>query len=357
MFRTMQIRISPEMVERAVSGLILTLFSLGLMGCLATGALAQEGSMTTAALETSSSAVQPTGDFRVSIAEAAIVSGERVTLGQIGRLHGSAAQGVWEELAAVELFPAPTRPGVPMTMTRRTLSEALAHYLGPTASRCILPANLTLQKGGKLLTERMLAREVVKNLTPKVAGLHGEIEFRDFKLPGAVFLADATGELQVEAVTDVRPGRISLHLTELRADGRTRKRYSGSVFMDCWRAVPAATRPLNRGDALSPEHVTHVRKNVAFLRDEVWDGQGGPWRLTRSVGAEQVLYVANLETLPLVSKGDEISLVYESASLTLTVPAEALEDGGIGEWIAVRNLHSNREINARVDGHRRVLVR
>jgi flagella basal body P-ring formation protein FlgA len=120
------------------------------------------------------------------------------------------------------------------------------------------------------------------------------------------------------------------------------------VFLDVWTEVAAAARPINRREALGPQMVTHVRKNLAYLSGDVWDGTGGPWQVKRPIGRDQVIYRSNLEPLPLVRRGETVRLVYEGENIRLETLAEALEDGGAGQAIAVMNLDSEREITATV---------
>ena len=103
--------------------------------------------------------------------------------------------------------------------------------------------------------------------------------------------------------------------------------------------------------------ITFVRKNMAYLSGEVWDGRGGPWQVRRPIGLDQVIYAANLEPLPLVRRGETVRLVYEGKNIRLETLAEAMEDGGAGQAIAVKNLESERQVTATVRDSGTVYVR
>lgn len=77
----------------------------------------------------------------------------------------------------------------------------------------------------------------------------------------------------------------------------------------------------------------------------------------RPMGAGEVIYLSNLEDVPLISRGDTVSLVYEGSFVRLTATAEALADGRAGETIPVRNMQSRREIAAQVVDGGTVVVR
>jgi flagella basal body P-ring formation protein FlgA len=295
-------------------------------------------------------------EWRIVVREAAVAAGERVRLGEIADMVGALNQQVWQDLAERALWEAPPSERRPMVISRQKLAKALLKHLPEFKDRIVLPVSLVLQRGGSVLLTEDLAQAVVNALTPKLAHLQGEPRLRDMRLPDYVFLDDAASRLEVQVVGDVEPGRLSLRLAEVDAAGEEGRKVSGSVFLDLWRTVPAASRPLNRDEPLRPDDVTHVRKNMAFLRDAVWDGRGGPWRVRRPVGAKQVIYAESLEPLPAVCKGDTVSLVYQGERIRLKVPAVAMADGARGETIPVRNVQSDKEVYARVRDNNTVTV-
>ncbi len=286
--------------------------------------------------------------FGLSILGAACVSGENVILGEIARPMDGLGAGEWEQLSSQELWPSPPA-GRPMVMDQDMLSRMLRKHLGEDlAGRCVLPRNIALQRGGAVLVQSELASLVVKSLTPMAQVLGGEAEFRDYRLPEYIFLAEEHHRIAVELVSDLKPGRLSFNLLEIDSANARHRQVSGSVFLDLWVSVPCATRPVNRGEELTPELIGHRRKNMAYLRGEAWDGLGGPWRIAQPVGMGQVLYKDCLAPLPVISRGGKVSLVFQGKFIRLEVPAEALADGGNGESILVRNLQSNRQILAKV---------
>jgi flagellar basal body P-ring formation protein FlgA len=106
--------------------------------------------------------------------------------------------------------------------------------------------------------------------------------------------------------------------------------------------VPCAARVLNRGDMLEPALVGFARKNLAYMARTPWDGRGLPLRMTTAVGEGQPISADAVESIPVVAKGQILTLVYAGKSLKLTVPVESMEDGGIGTTIRVRNMQSRR---------------
>lgn len=288
-------------------------------------------------------------DWRVQIREAAVVSGAVVQLGEIAGPVGVMPPETWARLSTTELWPAPDVGLKPMRISRAKLQTALASYLGQRAQYCILPSSIAIQRGGGLVGRETIIAEIVKTLTPVARNLGGDPEFRDYRVPDYVFLRDPANRLTAELTSAaMQPGRLSLRLREQALDGSVVRSISASVHLDLWKAVPAAARPLNKNEQLSPDKVTFVRKNLAYLRTDVWDGRGGPWRMKTTAGKDEVIYLESIEPLPLISRGDVIRLVYQGRNVRLEVPAEALGDGGFSQTIPVRNMQSKVQVYARV---------
>ncbi len=286
--------------------------------------------------------------WKLRIKEAASVVGPKVLLGEIAEPMGDLDPRKWEELAATELWPAPSAKSRPLAVNRDKLKQVLKLFLGDVASLCVLPPRLVLKRGGVAYEEQELRKIVVNALTPLLKGLEGEASLREFQLPSFLFLKDPNNSLKVQPSGDIGPGRLGMRLVELDSTGRSGRSVSAGVFVDLWKDVPAAARPLNRNEPLTPDVLTSVRKNMAYLRSGVWDGLGGPWRVKNPIGALQVVYTSSLEAMPVVRKGDTVTLVFESSHIRLSTTAEALADGGRGETILVRNMQSGREVSARV---------
>lgn len=295
--------------------------------------------------------------WRIRILEAVTVSGPKVTLGEIAEPVGNMPPETWQTLAGRELWASPAENGRPMSMPRHKLKDQIRRTLGPELEAlCLLPSSMAIQRGGKVLREADLHQILVKTLTPQMTSLPGEAALSDVRMPPYIFLAHAGQEVLIEAVNKLAPGRVSLRISVRDLDQSVVRRITASAFLDLWTTVPAAREPVNRGDTLTPDKIMFVRKNLAYVRGELWDGVGGPHRMKRSVGAEQVIYVSDLDQVPLISKGAQLTLVYQRGTVRLEVPAEAMADGAPGQLLAVRNLQSKTVVKATVQDNQTVLV-
>lgn len=287
-------------------------------------------------------------DWRLKVASAAVARGDMVRLGEIVTPLGQMDPALWKRLCERELWAAPPEEGKPLQINRSRLSQALRQALGQEyAGRCILPTSLVIQRGGLVFREDDLRAYVVKSLTPQLAAMPGEAELTDFRLPEYIFLAHSGQRIQLEPGR-LSPGRVPLRFAVQEADGTTLRRVAGTASLTLWVTVPAAGRPLSKGETLSPEGVTFLRVNAAQLKDVPWDGQGGPWQVIRSLGTGEPILQSDLASRLMVRRGNILTLRYEKGNLKMSIQAEALADGEPGATIPVRNLQTKKQVYATV---------
>ena len=295
--------------------------------------------------------------WRIMITDVACVQGDRVTLGEIARLQGEAPDGVWEQLSAAPLWEAPESPGRQVQVVRKQLERLLAHYLPEYFDACVLPSRLVYQRGGKVYSKDDLGRLVVGFLTPRLKPLGGEAEIKDIRVPDAIFLDRDYDVLALALADEPGAGRLGIKFRVTTSDGKIVGRYAGSAFVNLWKPVPCAGEPLSKFEELTPDKVTFIRKNMAYVGN-LWDGRSGPYRVTRSLGKGMPILAEFLEPMPLIAKGETVDLVYSGSKVRLSVKAQALNDADVGELVEVRNLQSNRTVMATaMDEHTVVVVR
>ncbi|WP_319761684.1 flagellar basal body P-ring formation chaperone FlgA [Maridesulfovibrio sp.] len=303
------------------------------------------------------SAAKQNSDWRIKIKSAAVVSGPRVTLGDIAEFYGDLPKQTKADLSAVELWNAPSRKRKPVRVNRNKLRVILQHYLGEMVRNCIIPSSLTMQSGGKVMSQEQLKRAVVKVLTSQAERMDGDYKLRDFQLPDYLFFKDVMDGFRVKFPQALEPGNNNFRMEVVSVDGRVLRRVSGTVFVDLWKPVPCPVRPINRKELITPDLITWKSKNMAHLGNRVWDGKGGPWRVKIPVGTGQPIMRSSIEPAPVIARGDKVTLMFRSEHLKLTVPVESLEDGGVGQTVTVRNLQSKRKVIATVINAQTVQVK
>lgn len=296
------------------------------------------------------------GEWRGVVRSAACVQGPVVLLGEIADPAPGTDARTWRTVAGIKLWQASKKRGRPVTADRAKLRKVLKYYLGDQVENLVLPSQLTVQTGGSVLTGEELRSRVVAFLTLRARDFGGQVEIKDIRLPVNFFFKNDDDKLDIRLANDIRPGRNQVQLKAVSPDGRVMYSKAGTAFLNVWKAVPVAARPLNRMEHITKQKVSFRRVNLAYQPD-LWDGKGGPWRMARTLGRGQPFTQSHLEPVPLIEKGERVTLVYKNSRIQLSIKAEALAEAGMGQQVSVRNLQSNKTVLATVVNSDTVMVR
>jgi flagella basal body P-ring formation protein FlgA len=286
---------------------------------------------------------------RLVVAGAVCVDGPVITLADLAQAQGPQAQAFLAGVGREPLLASPKFDGARTNLNGPRLADLIRKRFGPGLPPLEVPDQVQVQRGGQVVASASLRPAIDKILTAVLAQYEGEVEIREHRMAAYLFLAEKKPvRFRVVPVGTPAPGRISLRLEALAEGERVVQSFTGTVFADVWKTVPCAARVLNRGDILEPGLVTFARMNLAYLPRPPWDGRGLPLRMTGPVGEGQLISAEVVEPIPLVAKGKILNLVYSGRTLSMRVPAESLDDGGIGGVIRVRNMQSRRVVAARI---------
>jgi flagella basal body P-ring formation protein FlgA len=115
--------------------------------------------------------------------------------------------------------------------------------------------------------------------------------------------------------------------------------------------VAVSARPLRNGDPLTPDAVRFERRDVtriqerAFSRPEDLKGL----RVRTALPAGRILDRRVTEAVPLVRRGDAVTIRAQIGAVSVTTSGRALSDGAAGESVTVENA-DRQKIQGRVDG-------
>ncbi len=117
------------------------------------------------------------------------------------------------------------------------------------------------------------------------------------------------------------------------------------------RMVVTLARSVARGVVLTAEDVT-LAPAAARAPDGIFSdpAQVIGRRTKAAIGAGRAVLLRQLEPVWMVAKGNPVVLMANAGGLSVSAPAEALEDGGMGDVIRVLNLSSQREVKVVVTG-------
>jgi flagella basal body P-ring formation protein FlgA len=169
--------------------------------------------------------------------------------------------------------------------------------------------------------------------------------------------ASNTGNLQpVAARYEPRSGRFDVSFEIANdASAPTKLRFTGSAVETVEAAVLA--RGVERNEVLKSSDVLIERRPKAEVgNDAAGRDYAVGMQARRQLRAGQALRVTDLAKPDLVTRDQNVTLIYESSGLYLTIRGKALEGGTEGDVVNVLNLQSKRTVSGVVVGRGQVSV-
>jgi flagella basal body P-ring formation protein FlgA len=171
-------------------------------------------------------------------------------------------------------------------------------------------------------------------------------------IPDSIAVPPGSIRLLVDpSATPVLRGHVALAL-EVIVDGVTVRRVMVGVFVRTYAPALLTTRPL---DARAPVGAGDVRsarvETTGWSRRPVADTSGLAGMRTKRIIAEgSVLFEELLGQVPLVARGDRVTLRAAANGVCISTGAVALEDGGPGAVISVKASCTRDRLRGRVIG-------
>ncbi len=195
----------------------------------------------------------------------------------------------------------------------------------------------------------------LKEKAPALGNIQVELKLT----PKQVSLLTATASARVEISGGNEPW--TGHQT-FRAEFYDRPGHLVGLVIEC-RVTPlpqvlVATANLPKGHVVAPEDVTWKQQPAAkaaetFLdREELVIGQ----ETKRNLRTGEPIAAVDIRGVPLVRRGDIVTVTARGHGIVVRTDAKALADGSLGQPIKLISLDGRRELSARVSGYHEASV-
>jgi flagella basal body P-ring formation protein FlgA len=279
-----------------------------------------------------------------------VVEGDIVRIGDMVDNAGSAAQ--------IAIYRAPDLGTTGSLSTAQVIAALQAHKVIGVDTRDIKMISVT--RPARTIEAKEIEPQVAQALEHRKGlgdaanlSLTFDREVQDIRLE-----ASNTGPLQPASVRyEPRNGRfdVSFEIANEVSGVRTRLRFSGLAIETAEAVV--LTRNVERGEILkSSDVITERRPKAEMGSDAAVRGQSVGMQMRKPLRAGQALKIADLAKPDLVQRDDNVTLIYETAGLYLTMRGKALDAGTDGDTVSVMNLQSKRTISGVVIGRGQVAI-
>ncbi len=123
--------------------------------------------------------------------------------------------------------------------------------------------------------------------------------------------------------------------------------------------VPALKTSLRNGNVITLDNIQMIDVPTSALNQEIYLIAQDLIGLTpkRVMAAGSIIKVNDLQEPRVVSRGENVTILYQQGPLILTATGKAMQNGYKGEMIRVTNAQSSKTVDAFVSGYQEVTVR
>jgi len=262
--------------------------------------------------------------------------------------------------ADAALFHAPA-PGTSGTVSTARLSDAVRR-LGISWAPPRDIGHVTVKRGQAAVPRTVslvIVEERLRNaLAATLPGTHAaeDIAVALDRAARPIAFAGA-GDPTIDVVRiDIDPRRQTFEATlEITgADRGERAEFVGSYqrYVD----VPVLAMDIDRGQIIGPQHLTMVRSSSPDAARFSGMAEIVGMAARRRLRAGTTPGAGDIERPRVVQRNNLVTITFQMPGLMLSAQGRALEDGAVGDTVSVRNVSSNRVIQAVAESEGRVSV-
>jgi flagella basal body P-ring formation protein FlgA len=278
------------------------------------------------------------------------VSADVVRIGDVIDNAGAAAQ--------IAIYRAPDLGTTGSLPTAQVLNTLQAHQVIGVDTRDIKAVSIT--RASRPVEASEIRQHVARALEHRNGlgdaanlSLTFDRDVQDIQLDASV-----TGTIQPTAARfDPRNGRFDVAFA-ISSDNNTppvKLRFTGTAIETVEAAV--LTRDVQRAEILkSSDLIVERRPKAEIGGDAAVRKLAVGMQMRRPIRSGQPLRAADIAKPDLVQRDDNVTLIFESAGLYLTIRGKALDSGTEGDTVSVLNLQSKRTISGVVVGRDQVAI-
>jgi flagella basal body P-ring formation protein FlgA len=276
----------------------------------------------------------------------AIVTDKTVRLGDIAQID---SPNIQDDEAIIELkkiaVGVSPKAGESMTLEGAKVLERLRDEgVRLDSIRYSLPRNILVTRAFR----EVRLDELERALTSFLSKESKQVDVKQLVVDGPIRVPTDSLGLEVVALQATRPGHIGVDFKSVA--GSDEVRFQLKAVADEWRLMPVASRPLAKGATVTANDVQLMKVNgTALGRDSIENlGDIVGRNLTKDIGQGEMFKASTVVVPAVVTAGSRVTVVFRQNRLEVTASGIALENGGMGQDIRVRNESSKKVIVGKV---------
>ncbi|MDB6039940.1 MAG: flagellar basal body P-ring biosynthesis protein FlgA, partial [Verrucomicrobiales bacterium] len=254
------------------------------------------------------------------------------------------------ELASIRIADAPVF-GRSTMLLRAQVAEMVHQQLPEVAvTNWAGAARTRISRKTQMLDESMLKELLGSTLQRDVVRDRGELELRLMRPWAAISIPDEALSVRVLDLPNAGVTPNFILRFEIQAGAQSVGIWQVPLQARIIHEIWVARSSLARGQILQSSDWLAEKRDILILRDAVGaiHMNDDSCELTENIPAGSPLLSRSIKPRTIVRRGKMIEALLQDGKLVISVKAEALEDGAVGQTIRVRNMASRREFRGKV---------
>lgn len=284
---------------------------------------------------------------KISVRAETVVAGEQVMLGEIARISG-AAKSKQARLQSISLGYAPD-VGLIREIKRERLGLMIrAAGFGSGDFLLEAPMSILIRRAGQKLQTVLVREEIERALFRRFEKSAVSVRLTRIEVPEQKEVPLGRVRIEVDAANIRNPFAAFSLPVAVRVDDAVVRRFSARIELEAFANVYVTGRELPKNARLRPTDAVLEKRRInrplsEYLREP---RKLRGIKLTRDLPGGVPLTVGNFVADIVVRSGDPVRIVGESGKFRIVINGEARASGRIGDRIAVKNLQSEKILQA-----------
>lgn len=198
--------------------------------------------------------------------------------------------------------------------------------------------------------KRMLKKDEVLNaLEEYLIETNDELQIKTHDYRREIAISPKAKIVDITPIRSSKVGRKKFNLT-ISDNSDYKENIAVSAFVDVWKEVPVAISKISKGQLITEGDISYARLNIRELpRDYLNDVKKIiGFEAKAPIDSGSTFKISKIEVPTIIKNGDAVVIQYKSKNLIATATAKAIQSGGLGEEIKVRNVNSGKILSGEV---------
>ncbi len=286
--------------------------------------------------------------LEIKVKDRVKIDGDTVYLGDIATFIPADDIRV-DKLKTIDISVSPS-PDTSRRINKDLILYKVAHLLNDGDIKLSAPDSMIVERTAQIVKGKTMEKIFNDYVMENAPWDRNQIHIEKINAPDSIALPK--GKLSWEIAEKQNShflGNFAL-MIDFRVNDDSLRKIIVSGKIAVTRDIVKAARNINSGDIISAEDVVQVSQRSDYFRRNLISNTQEiiGKRATRRIQADQSIQKGMFEVPPAVEKGDRVIIKAENNIVLITASGKALEEGGIGDQIRVKNTSSGKEIVATI---------